>query len=408
MRILVVAPHPFYIDRGTPIDVDILVRALCEQGHEVHLATLHAGEDRNYPGLTIHRIGEPNGVGMLSPGFSADKLRCDWRLLWLVWRLAKELKPDVIHAGEEAVFIAAAAKKRFGIPYVYDMDSSIAQQMVEQNSSLSKAAGIFNWFERQAIRGAAACAPVCNALADLAREQGAERLVTLHDISQLDVESLKPTGWLREKLGITSGVVVVYCGNLQPYQGVDLLVEATKVAADDDADIHTVIAGGDDDHIAEYEAKCTRIGIHGRVRFIGRWPADKLGRLLIEGDILAAPRIKGINTPQKVFPYLHTGKPVIVTDLPTHSQILDQSVCRLAPPNRVGFGRALKALASDGAERERLGAAGRRFAESQHTYPSHAARVRELYDLVRQSISADASSTEASTGSARPDGETTV
>ncbi|MEM8757568.1 MAG: glycosyltransferase [Planctomycetota bacterium] len=386
MRILVVAPHPFYIDRGTPIDVDILVRALCEQGHEVHLATLHAGADRDYPGLTIHRIREPNGVGMLSPGFSRDKLRCDARLFGLVWKLVKQLKPDVLHAGEEAVFIATAVKRRFGIPYVYDMDSSIAQQMVEQNGSLSRAAGVFNWFERQAIRGAVACAPVCNALADLAREQGAQRLVTLHDISQLDVGSLRSTGWLREKLGITSGVVVVYCGNLQPYQGVDLLVEATKVAADDDADIHTVIAGGDDDHIAEYEAKCTRIGIHQRVRFIGRWPADKLGDLLIEGDILAAPRIRGINTPQKVFPYLHTGKPVIVTDLPTHSQILDQSVCRLAPPDRVSFGRALKELAQDEAERARLGDAGRRFAESQHTYPSHAARVAELYGIVRDTL----------------------
>ncbi|MGP1273477.1 MAG: glycosyltransferase [Phycisphaerales bacterium] len=393
MRILVIAPHPFYIDRGTPIDVDILVRALCEQGHEVHLATLHAGEDRGYENLTIHRIKPPRGVGMLSPGFSPDKLRCDAKLAAMAWKLTKQLKPDVIHAGEEAVFIAKALKARFGVPYVYDMDSSIAQQMVEQMGRLAPLAGVFNWFEGWAVRGAVACAPVCNALSDLAREQGAKQLVTLHDISQLDVGSLRQTGWLRRRLKIESGLVLVYCGNLQVYQGVDLLIEGLKVAADADADVHAVIAGGEEEQIAEYEAKASRIGIAHRVHLIGKWPAARLGELLIEGDILTAPRTKGVNTPQKVFPYLHTGKPVLVTDLPTHSQILDQSVCRLAPADPVGFGEAIQELAADEALRRRLGEAGRAFAEAQHTYPAHARRVSELYALVAEAVQSNRAET---------------
>jgi len=32
MRVLVLAPHPYYQERGTPIAVDLLVRALSQHG----------------------------------------------------------------------------------------------------------------------------------------------------------------------------------------------------------------------------------------------------------------------------------------------------------------------------------------------------------------------------------------
>lgn len=387
MRILVLAPHPFYIDRGTPIDVDILVRALCELGHEVHLATLHAGEDRDYPGLTIHRAPAPKGVGMPSPGFSAAKLKCDAKLFGLARRLVRELKPDVIHAGEEAVFMARWFRARRGVPYVYDMDSSIAQQMVEQMGFLRPLARVFDAFEGIGVKGAVACAPVCHALADVAKRQGAKRLVTLHDISQLEVGSLRATGWLRKQCGIgEKSTLLVYCGNLQTYQGVDLLIEGLKEALTGGADVDAVIAGGEAHQIEAYRAKAEALGIGNRVHLIGRWPAARLGELLIEGDILTAPRTKGINTPQKVFPYLHTGRAVLVTDLPTHSQILTQEVCRLAPADPVGFGRAIAELAGDERIRIALGIAGKLFAEREHTYPAHKRRVAELYTIVADQI----------------------
>ncbi|HED54798.1 MAG TPA: glycosyltransferase [Phycisphaerales bacterium] len=387
MRILVLAPHPFYIDRGTPIDVDILVRALCELGHEVHLATLHAGEDRHYDGLTIHRIEEPKGVGMPKPGFSGAKLKCDVKLFALAKRLIREIKPDVIHAGEEAVFMARWFKMTQGIPYVYDMDSSIAQQMVEQIGALRFLSPIFHAMEGIGVKGAVACAPVCHALADVAKKQGAKRSVTLHDISQLEVEALEPTGWLRERCGIgESSTLIVYCGNLQEYQGVGLLIEGMAEAIKGGADVDAVIAGGEPAQIQNCKEQARKLGIEDRIHLIGRWPADKLGELLIEGDILTAPRIKGVNTPQKVFPYLHTGRAVLVTDLPTHSQILTPEVCRLAPADPVGFGSAIADLASDREKCETLGQAGRKFAEAQHTYPAHRRRVRELYAEVSAAL----------------------
>src|SRR5690606_12287770 len=151
-------------------------------------------------GLTIHRVPCPRWLGPRRPGFSAAKLVCDLFMFLLAWRLARRLEPDVVHAGEEAVFIAMFLRWTLGLEYVYDMDSSIAQQLVEQRSWLQPLAKLFNWCEARAICSSLAVAPVCHALADLAADRGAEHIVTLHDISQLEPEDFVAGSGLAERL----------------------------------------------------------------------------------------------------------------------------------------------------------------------------------------------------------------
>ena len=45
-------------------------------------------------------------------------------------------------------------------------------------------------------------------------------------------------------------------------------------------------------------------------------------------DVLASPRRHGQNTPFKVFTYLASGKPLVATRIPTHTQLLDDSLAR--------------------------------------------------------------------------------
>ena len=392
MKVLVLAPHDFYVDRGTPIDVDLLLRALSARGEEVHAAVYDGGEDRAYPGVTLHRPGAPAALHGVGPGFSARKLRADRHHFRLGSRLARELKPDVVHAGEEAVFLAMALKKRHGIPYVYDMDSSISQQLVEKKPALKPFAKAFNALESAAVRGAVACAPVCPALADLAHAAGAERVETLHDVSQLRDPDRVATGWLHAELGLPADApLVVYVGNLEAYQGVGLLVEsmaAAGMAEGPAAAAHAVVVGGGGGAGAReaLEERARNLGVAGRVHFAGVFPANRLDEVLAEATVLTAPRTRGINTPQKVFPYLHSGKAVLVTDLPTHSQRLTPAVCRLAAPDPGAFGAALAGLLSDPAERARLGAAGRAFVLAEHTFDAHQRRVDRLYDGVAAAI----------------------
>lgn len=385
LRILVLAPHDFYIDRGTPMDVDILVRALSARGYAMDLVTYRAGEDRDYPGLAIHRASTPVWMRPNGPGFSFRKLLSTVGVFLAARRLVKRHEYDVVHAGEEAVFLAIWFGWWKRLPYVYDMDSSVAQQLVEKMPWLRPLSPVFDWFERRAIRGALAVAPVCGALADLARDRGAAHVVTLHDISQLRPVDGRGSGWLKQRLDIDAPVIM-YVGNLQPYQGVDLLLEAFAVALRRGCEAHLVVAGGSEDSIRSYQRRVESLGVDQRVHFLGHWPAARLAELLAEADVVTSPRTTGVNTPMKIFPYLHSGRALLATHLPTHNQILTPDVARLAPADAEEFAEAIIELIADEELRERLGRAGRAFVERNHVFDAHQRRVDALYEYVEAGI----------------------
>lgn len=388
MRILVLAPHPFFQERGTPIDVEILVRALGARADtEIDLLVYAEGEDRSYPNVAVHRTPDLAALRGIRPGFSPKKLLADVLMLVEAFSLVRRRRHDVIHAGEEAAFIAWLLGALFRIPFVYDLDSSIAQQMVESRPALTRVARWLDACEGFLIRRALATAPVCNALGDLCRRRGARKVVTLHDISQLADPDAPRTGALAREIG-SKRLLLLYAGNLEPYQGIDLLLESFAVAARRTDAVDLVVLGGVPDDVARYRRRAEQLGIAGRAHLIGPRPFAQLDRYLAEADILTAPRIRGVNTPMKIFPYLHSGRPVLVTDLPTHSQILTPEVAMLAPPTVEGFADAIVRLAGDAALRARLGREGRAFVERNHTFEAHCRRVDALYDYVAKQLAA--------------------
>jgi glycosyltransferase involved in cell wall biosynthesis len=186
------------------------------------------------------------------------------------------------------------------------------------------------------------------------------------------------------ELGI-SGLVLMYVGNLEPYQGVDLLLEsfALVLKKRDIADL--VIIGGEAVDIAKYQSMSVHLGSGAKVHFLGPQPLERLANSLSEADILVSPRIKGNNTPMKVYSYLHSGKAVLATNLPTHTQLLDNKVALLADPCPGSFSEAMLRLIEDGNLRKSLGTAGRRFVEERFTY----AAFREKLDGFFHSMESD-------------------
>lgn len=382
LRILVLAPHAYYIVRGTPIDLDLVFRGLtAREDVEVDAVVYGEGEDREYPRLTLHRTPSLPFLGGIGPGFGFKKVVHDVFLFFKAWRLVLRNRYDVVHAGEEAAFMALFFKRIHRLPYVYDLDSSIAMQMVEKYPRLGVLARFFDRAERSAIRNAVATAPVCNALADRCRTAGANRVFVLHDISQLENVDAARSGRLARETG-SDRLHMLYVGNLEPYQGIDLLLESFALAARETDAIDLALVGGSDEHITAYRRMAAELAIEDRVTFLGPKPFEDLAEYLLDADVLVAPRTKGVNTPMKVFPYLHSGRAVLVTDLPTHSQILTPEVCVLATAEPRPFASAIVRLAEDSDLRRRIGAAGRAWVEKEHTFDAYLRRMNELYDWV--------------------------
>jgi glycosyltransferase involved in cell wall biosynthesis len=178
----------------------------------------------------------------------------------------------------------------------------------------------------------------------------------------------------------------MYVGNLEPYQGIDLLLRSFARVLERVGEAQLVIVGGAARDIEAYRALCQRLTIASRVRFLGPRPVHELGAHLAAADVLVSPRLRGNNTPMKLYSYLHSGKALVATDLPTHTQVLDPSVAVLAAPHPEAFAEALARVILDPALRDQLGAAARRLVEARFTYRAFRERLEGLLDWLEGQV----------------------
>ena len=132
-RILVVAPQPFYQDRGTPIALRQVLEALSELGYSVDLLTFPQGEDITLPGFGYSAPAIRSGSGPCPSGSRSRKLALDASLVAaLNTRLSRD-SYTCVHAVEEAAFPAVVMGRRRGIPTLYDMQSSLPEQLLKHS-----------------------------------------------------------------------------------------------------------------------------------------------------------------------------------------------------------------------------------------------------------------------------------
>jgi len=103
---------------------------------------------------------------------------------------------------------------------------------------------------------------------------------------------------------------------------------------------------------------------------------------LAAADVLASPRSRGKNTPLKIYQYLRAGRPIVATNLLTHTQVLDDQVACLADPTPAAFGAALLRVIGDAAYAGRLSAAAAEMAATRYSYDAYLAKTRRAMDLL--------------------------
>lgn len=399
MKVLFLAPQPFYQERGTPIAVKIALETLAKKlSHTQSVETVidvlcyAEGEDIEIPGVRIHRTPSPAFLRGIRPGISLKKLLCDiiffFSTLALVLK-ARKRQYTIIHAVEESVFMAWLVKRLWRIPYIYDMDSSLSLQVTEKWWWSKPLYPLMSFLEGIAVRGSVAVAPVCDALSAIATKHGSPHTVMLRDVSLLPL-SAEHNDCRNRVLGVSVGntqPVVLYVGNLEFYQGIDLLVEAFALVRTHASQPHLVIVGGTSDSIERYQNKASHLGCETTVTFLGPRPVSQLKDYLAAADIVVSPRVKGNNTPMKIYSYLHSGKALLATDLATHRQVLDDEISVLAPAEANGFANGLRTLLDKPELRKTIGENARKRAEALYTLSAFETQLAALYDEVRSRVS---------------------
>ena len=357
----------------------MLAKALGENGHDVDVMVYHLGEDVQIPGCQILRIPKLWFIRKVSIGFSGSKLVCDLFLFFSFLRRVLSHRYDVIHAGEESIFFALLIRFVHRAKVVYDMDSSMPDQLIEKWPGLKSIARLLYAFERRAIRGSDAVVPVCQALVERAIEiKGASSVTLLEDFAlSLPGGDDQPVDDLRALVD-ARGPIALYVGNLEPYQGIDLALDAFSRLGPKSS-LQLIIIGGSNETVKYYSDRARNLGIHQRCHFLGSRPVHQLAAYLAQADMLLSPRLKGVNTPMKIFTYLASARPILATRILSHTQVLDESTAVLVAADADAFAEGLSRLRDDPELRHRIGEAGQHLADSRYSYERFAATVGELY-----------------------------
>lgn len=378
------APEPFFEPRGTPFSEYHRLKALSELGHHVDLVTYPIGRDVAIPNLRIFRAWRPPLVSKVRIGPSFTKLVLDTLMLLTIARRVSRERYDAIHSHEEMGLVGVWLSRWLGVPHLYDMHSSLPQQLSNFTYSRSGVLRrLFTWAEVQMVLGSQSVITICQELQDEVTRMGAgDRSLLIENVmgGEVDEAPSKPAADIRTAWGIPADApVALYTGTFEAYQGVELLVDAAAILAESRPDARVLVVGGEPQQVDRARAVARERGAVDVMVFTGQQPAREIPSFVQASDVLVSPRIRGTNTPLKIYSYLRLGRPILATNLLTHTQVLTSDIAVLVPPEPHALAEALAALIDDPAARQALAARARAVADERYSREAYVRRTAQAY-----------------------------
>ena len=383
-----IAPEPFFEPRGTPFSEYHRIRALADLGHSVDLVTYPFGRNVTLPGLKLHRSWRPPFVRRVKIGPSWAKVPLDALLALKALHVAVKWRREfgLVHSHEEGGAIGLVLAWGLGVPHLYDMHSSLPEQLSNfKFSSSSLLTGLFRTLERRLLTRSRVTIVICKYLEDLARSIAPDARVVLIENApgSGDASAVSGKDDVRARHGVAAGApLTLYTGTFEAYQGLDLLFSAMRVVKASRPDARLLLAGGHPDQVERAQNEARREGVDDVTVFAGERPSEEMPSYLAAADVLASPRSRGKNTPLKIYQYLRAGRPIVATNLLTHTRVLDDQVACLADPTPAAFGAALLRVIGDAAYAGRLSAAAAEMAATRYSYDAYLAKTRRAMDLL--------------------------
>lgn len=322
-----------------------LSRMLADAGNTVDVITYPFGSAPDYSGVSVHRCPGLPFVKRVGIGFSPAKLLMDMRLASFAMKISKQYKYDVIHAVEEAIFIGVMMGRRTGTPVIYDMDSVLSHDVGSSVlGKLRPAMAFVRSAERWAIRNSDLVLTITPAMADHVKSiDPTKKIAVVPDIPQpLPEGGLKPE-YAREQLPIgfaEEKQIIIYTGSTAEYQGLDLLISAMPQVNARYRSTVLLVVGGEDSDIHRLQQQALQLGVHN-LAFLGKRPPEDIPHFLDMADVLVSPRRNGVNPPAKLYTYMQSGKPIVATNIPAHTAILNNSTAILTPTTVDGFAEGI-------------------------------------------------------------------
>ncbi|MFA9261988.1 MAG: glycosyltransferase family 4 protein [Undibacterium sp.] len=395
-KILMIAPTPFFSDRGTHIRILEEALALERQGFSVTIATYHIGQ--NLPEPLAKKIEVRRILRLLfwykklEAGPDWQKLILDLMLLRKVFFLARTTRPDILHGHlHEGVLIGWAVQHVLfwrGMKLVGDFHGSLTKEMVShaylQTGPLRR---LFEWVERVVDNlGDMAVTSSWKNTKEIAALRTKNAPVTVPDGVGTDGEEAFefPRAALRRKYGIPEdALVATYTGALVANKGIRHFINAIPKILTGDPRAHIVIAGFPWNEVAEYFEGQPWMD---RVTVITPLPYFSLREILAMSDVGIDPKEEGVGQASgKMLQYMGAGLPVVGFDTENNREYLAEGGEYAREISDAGLADAVLRLFRDPELRKRKGEANQKRAQEKFSWDRTGEILADVYRAVLRS-----------------------
>jgi len=386
-----IAPTPFFSDRGCHVRIYGQIRALQEMGNRIVLCTYHLGKD--IPGIEARRIPRIPWYNKTSAGPSVHKFYLDILLLLTSARAFRAAVPDILHAYlHEGGFIADAYRRFRKAPLVVDLQGSLTDELRAHGffSGSKTLYRFFRFLERASIKNADAILASSEMVAGIVRESGMVNPDRVHIIPDSIDMTLFATGRskkeLREMLGLPlDRAIVVYSGLLTQYQGADILLRVAALLRRAPSNPYFLIIGFPDVEI--YQKRARDLGISDMIRFTGK--ADyrtEVPLYLAASDVAVSPKISKSEANLKLLDYMAAGLPTVVFDNRVNRDCLGEDGVYADFNDEKSFAAKLGDVLNDARGSEELGRRLRKRAEEKFSWDAVAGIIMDIYKHVISAV----------------------
>ncbi len=381
-RIAMVTPGPFPAPRGSQVLVRELAEALANAGHRVHVVAYGDGDGSTLPaGVEVHRThGVFAGSALYGPAWR--RLGPNLALLVTLYRLVRDAGIEVIHAHNyEAPVLAYVVRALTGVPVVYhghNVMSDELERYFESRAGKWAASRLGRALDRSVPRHADYVVALSQPMADFLRDNGVgdRQMAVIPPGVSVDLEAAPVAAHPDPYPG---SKVIVYAGNLDPYQDLRTLVRAmVEIRRAEPQALLVIATHAADEWIAPAVA---RLGLTDAVRVVLASDFDGVRALLQRADLLVCPRTSWSGFPIKLLNYMAAGRAIVIA---AGAAAAVQNGPMVVVPNGSPscLAAAVVATLRDPAGRSRLGEEARRLAAAAFSWPRLLPRFEEVYRTV--------------------------
>ncbi len=379
-RVAVVAACPFPSLRGSQVLVREIASGLAQAGHAVHVVTYPTAQHlAPVERLAIHRVRKLPGLWTAHP-FGWQKVVLDLMLAWTLLGVVRRQRIDVIHAHNvEAPLVAFLVRWLTGVPVVYHAHNALADELpcyFRRSIPRRLARAVGAWFDRRLARTADAVIALSDRLAAYLAVRGAAGKITV-----VPPAAPRLAAHTEGRNGRGAAPLVMYGGNLDPYQDLGCLMEAflRLRAAEPQARLVLVTHRGAHPRTARRAERLTRQpGV-----VVEETPSFASGlRRLAQADVLVCPRGSWSGFPIKVLNYMALGRPIVHARASAHA--IDDGVTGLVVDDgdSGALARAMLRVVRDPALGAHLGREARSVARERFALTRVLNNVVEVYEQV--------------------------